>query len=453
MVANDDVLVVEDARAHPVLASHLAVTRDDVVAYVGIPVHAPTGETLGALCVFDSVPREWTRDQVAALQDLATSVDTKIALRLAMRQTHLDHERLGRVLDGAANTLIITTDAAGVVTTMNPTAQEACTSVVSPRFGTLTLTDLGLDVATHALGGGLGEARDWVLHSSTGESRIISVRVSALHDNQGRMDGYVIIGDDVSARRRSEAATRDALEKRAEAVRRLEALEAQRQDFIATASHELRTPVTSIVGYAELLLDHEGDNLDRVQTDLVRKVDRNGRRLLNLVEDLLTLTRIESREVTLVRRPTDLTELAQRAFYDLIILTAGRDLDLLLDLPPDPCVVPADPTQLDRALQNVLMNAAKFTPDGGTVALALTPGEGSALLQVTDTGPGIAESELEAVLQPFYRTQEAQMNAVPGSGIGLTVADRVLRAHGGDVRITSTPGSGTTVSLAVPREH
>jgi signal transduction histidine kinase len=419
-----------------------------VVAYAGFPVHAPSGEVLGALCVVDLVPRTWTSAHLSGLQHLATAVDTKIALRLSRREVHLDHERLMHVLDGAAHTLIIICDVAGVIRKMNRAAEAAFGPV--ERVGTRTLSGLAGGERPWDHGGGLGEAQDWTLSPPYGEQSVFSVRVNALRDPEGEVVGYIVVADDVSARRRSEDLLRDTVGKQAEAVEHLEALEAQRSTFIETVSHELRTPVTSILGYTELLADGECGDLTPPQHDLVSRLVRNGRRLQHLIEDLLTLDRIESGEVGPDRTEVDVKLLAQQAWDGLQTHLAGRDLRTTMELAPDIAGVSGDQAQLGRALLNLLTNAVKFTPDGGAVRLSVWTDPRGVTFEVRDTGHGISQDDLDAVFEPFFRTRDAHLNAVPGSGIGLAVVRRIIEAHGGEIALDSVVGRGTEVRFTIP---
>ncbi len=448
VVMNDAPLIVGDARAHPVLSSHPAVREGSLVAYAGFPIHAPDGEVLGALCVLDVVPRTWTPSHLSGLKDLSTVVDTKVALRLSRREVALDHQRLLHVLDGAAHTLIVIADRDGVIRTVNHAA-EAALGIVVDDVGTRTLTDVLGHQRPWRPEGDLDDAQDWIFLRD-GRQEIFSVRVSTLYDADGVVDGYIVVGDDVSARRTAEDLLRDTVRKQAEAVDRLEALDAQRSTFVATASHELRTPVTSILGSAELLADGHYGELTLPQRGAVDRLVRNGRRLHHLIEDLLSWDRIGSDHHVLVRTEVDVRRLSERAWTSLREHLEGRDLTATLEVPDDVPDVPGDATQLERVLVNLLTNAIKFTPDGGAVRLSVWAEPDGVVFEVGDTGTGIAEDDHTAVFEPFFRTSDAHTNAIQGSGIGLSVVRRVVEAHGGRVSLTSAVGEGTSVRVTLP---
>jgi signal transduction histidine kinase len=220
-------------------------------------------------------------------------------------------------------------------------------------------------------------------------------------------------------------------------------------------SHELRTPLASVLGYAEMLEDGAAGQLAPRQLDLVSRIDRNGRRLLTLIEDLLLNSRIESGQLHLTRARCDLGEVVDHAWEGLTPLTQGRDLRLHRQ--GEQGVVPGDgaPAALERAGCNRLSNAGKFTPDGGTVTLSLTTTPptsqpAQAELVVSDTGYGIPEHELPQVFRRFFRSSEATDRAIQGTGLGLSIVKAIVEGHDGTVHVTSTPGRGSTFTLRLP---
>lgn len=450
VVVNDAPLLVDDARRHPVLARHPAVAERRVVAYAGVPVRSPDGHVLGVLAVVDRLPRRWTPEHLEGLQDLASAVETKIELRLMRREVQLDHEQLTHVLDGARHTLIVTTDADGIVRTMNPTARMALDPAPYGRIEPWSLKELAARFQPGAPELRLGQPSDWVLVGPDGEEQVFSVRISALRDDEDEVDGYVAVGDDVTAQRKTDELLLDTLRSQGEAMRRLEALDAQRRTFMSTASHELRTPVTSILGYTDLLVEGAGGALTERQSELASGVDRNARRLVHLIEDMLTLTRIRAAEVELLPGSVDVNRLVERVRGILSDQVGGRRLAIGYEIDPGVGAVTGDALQLERALLHLLQNAVKFTCDGGSVALSVRRQPGEVVFEVSDTGAGIPQDEQHSVFEPFVRGARAQANAVPGSGIGLAIVRRVAEDHAGRVLLDSEPGRGTTVSLTVP---
>lgn len=451
VVANDAPLVMHDAKNHPLLLAHPALGEDGLAAFAAFPVRDPVGQVLGALWVMDTAPRQWTATQLSGLHDLATAVETSIALRLSRRETMLDHKRLLQVLDGAAHTVIVIADARGTVLTMNRAAEEATQLNPGELRRIRNLTELAAIAEPCGSLIGPDGAQDWMLREPRGEARVFSVRFSILHDNDGTVDGYVVVGDDVSVRREIEDALRDTVHKQAEIVQRLEDLDAAHNAFVATASHELRTPVTSILGYTEMLIDGTVGELTEGQNRLAQKVDRNGQRLLHLVGDLLSLARVDAHVAGPARNEVDVPTLVQNAWDALQAHLSGRRLRTAVEICSPVAPIAGDAVELERALSNLLQNAVKFTPDDGSVELMVSMDAGAVHFEVRDSGIGIAREEQQAVFEPFFRSKQAQTQAIPGSGVGLSVVRRIVEAHGGTVSVHSEAGAGTTISFSVPR--
>ena len=260
----------------------------------------------------------------------------------------------------------------------------------------------------------------------------------------------VVLFRDITERHRAEQSLATALATEQQAVERLRELEKVKSDFVATVSHELRTPITSIMGYLELLAEGAVGDLNGSQLGLVDRLDRNSRRLLLLVEDLLTLSQIESSRLTINAIPTDLRSVVSAAHDAIAGLLATRSLDVVVEVPDVPVPHEVDPVELERMLVNLLTNAVKFTPDGGRIELRLEVDDGETTLVVTDTGMGIPESEQDRLFTRFFRSSTATEQAVQGTGLGLTIVQAIVAMHGGAIQVESTAGEGTTFIVRLP---
>jgi signal transduction histidine kinase len=222
------------------------------------------------------------------------------------------------------------------------------------------------------------------------------------------------------------------------------------RDLVATASHELRTPITSIVGYLELVLD-EADQLPAAHRAHLAVVQRASARLDRLVDDLLTVSRPDRDSVPLRPEAVPVGELIAQVAEAFGPLCAGKRLTLVVDVPAGLPDVHADRDYTDRVLANLAGNAVKFTPPGGTVRLAAAAGgDGRVALQVGDTGIGIPPGELPHVFDRFFRASTAAQLGVPGSGLGLAIARQLTEAQHGTLEVRSRPGAGTTVTVTLP---
>ncbi|MEU2269530.1 ATP-binding protein [Streptomyces olindensis] len=233
-------------------------------------------------------------------------------------------------------------------------------------------------------------------------------------------------------------------------VEKLRALDKAKSDFLSTVSHELRTPLTSIVGYIELLKDEETGPLTPPQLRMLDVVDRNANRLRALIEDLLTLSRIESGAFGSKKGPVDLCSLVVSATDAIRPAAAAASVVLETHCPSRPLVLEADSDQLDRVLMNLLSNAVKFTPEGGKVTVRAEARDGEAVLSVSDTGIGIPAAEQEKLFQRFFRASNATDAAIPGTGLGLTIVRTIVANHGGEVYVSSAEGRGTTFTARLP---
>lgn len=227
-------------------------------------------------------------------------------------------------------------------------------------------------------------------------------------------------------------------------ARREEALSRQRR-FVADASHELRTPLTSIAGYARMLKDW-GLEDPKAAREGVAEIEEESKRMKGLVEDLLALARGDS-GAPLELAPADLGTVAAEA-VKAARATAGDKVAVEYSPPAGPIEASFDRSRIRQVADILLDNAVKYTPEGGTVTLRVARENGWAQLEVSDTGVGISEEELPLVFERFYRADPAR--AEGGTGLGLSIAQRIARAHGGEIEAESEPGEGSTFVLRIP---
>jgi two-component system phosphate regulon sensor histidine kinase PhoR len=228
-------------------------------------------------------------------------------------------------------------------------------------------------------------------------------------------------------------------------VRRLEAI---RRDFVANVSHELKTPLTSIAGYAETLVSDPPD--EATSRRFLEIVLGNARRMQRLVDDLLDLSRIESGRWQPRKEPVDIGTVAREAWAPLAERGAHRGMSLSVAIDPDAAEVPADAEGLRQVLTNLFDNALRYTPAGGTIAVHTGKQEGGLAVMVSDTGPGIPHEHLSRVFERFYRVDPSRSREEGGTGLGLAIVRHLVEAHGGTVRAESELGEGTTITCWFP---
>ncbi|MBN2489404.1 MAG: PAS domain-containing protein, partial [Planctomycetes bacterium] len=258
--------------------------------------------------------------------------------------------------------------------------------------------------------------------------RHVELRASPLRDAAGRTVGAVVLLHDVTEPRR---------------------LETMRRDFVANVSHELKTPLTAIHGLVETLLDDEamaGETRQRFLAKIRSQADR----LLALVTDLLSLSRFESREHRLDRRPVSLREPVAESVERHQAEAERKGVALVLDAPPEPVELLADAEALRQVVDNLLQNAIRYTPHGGRVVVRIRREADHAAIAVEDTGIGIEPRHQARLFERFYRVDTARSRALGGTGLGLSIVKHIAEAHGGDVAVESEPGRGSTFRVRLP---
>jgi PAS domain S-box-containing protein len=293
----------------------------------------------------------------------------------------------------------------------------------------------------------------WRFRRKDGEERTMRMTLTAVPGDMGELTGYLATAEDVTEREDAQRALLLTLEHQRTAVERLSELERVKGDFVSTVSHELRTPITSIIGYTELLGDGAVGELTLSQQEIIDRVDRNGRRLLLLVEDLLTLSQIEASALKIEPVSTDVRRVVTNAHDKVVPTLGGRSLDISVLVPTQPVVHHGDPVQLERMLVNLLTNAVKFTPDGGRVEVQLRTRNENTEIVISDNGMGIPEEEQAKLFTRFFRSSTATERAIQGTGLGLTIVKAIVALHGGRVDVESAPQRGTTVTVTLPHRQ
>ena len=292
-------------------------------------------------------------------------------------------------------------------------------TVLNPGFSAL--------VETARLG--QAESREWTYVRKDGSHVPVQLSVTKRVDEEGRTRGYLFVASDVTQARE---------------VARL------KDEFVGLISHELRTPLSSILGYLELMRDDEDNPLSEEHLQYLGVAERNAHRLLRLVGDLLFTAQVESGKFPLDARPVPLESIVTASIESAGPVASNAGIQLIQKLPDVPAVVHGDPVRLGQAVDNLISNAIKFTPRGGSVTLALEVTAENAVITVRDTGMGIAESELDKLFSRFFRATTATRNAVPGVGLGLTITKAIVTAHHGEMGVESEEGVGTCFSMTLP---
>ena len=230
------------------------------------------------------------------------------------------------------------------------------------------------------------------------------------------------------------------------------AAERMRMDFVANASHELRTPLAAIKGFLETLEDPKAGKDDATRARFLKIMYDEADRMQRLVEDLMSLSRIEAEKFELPSEQVDLSDLVTEA-RDFYISSRGKkENEILINLPATIPLVHGDRAQLAQVVNNLLSNAFKYGKKGAPVTIALAPNKAQTMLclAISDQGDGIAPEHIPRLTERFYRVDKGRSKSIGGTGLGLAIVKHITERHGGRMEITSQVGSGTTVSIMLP---
>ncbi|GAB4440709.1 MAG: hypothetical protein OHK0015_37080 [Chloroflexi bacterium OHK40] len=395
-------------------------------------------EALGVLLLIHPAPGHFTPEHAqiatAAAGQAAAALNnaqlhryvSEQSDRLAViaRQREEEASKLMAVLRSIGDGVIVS-DRHGLVRIVNP-ASEAILGIRAEAFlgrPITTLPGVPADIATIA-----GEER---MQKFAAGERTVRAHCAAVRSSRGEPLGSVVVYHDLT---REEAADR------------------LKSELVATVSHELRTPMTSIRGYVDMLLLGTFGEVGEGHREPLRVIKNNVVRLVQLIEELLDLSRVESGEQPLRREQVDVAEVLR----DVAAVLAGqfreRQIELHLDLPAGLPCASGDRQRLAQIAVNLLGNACKYTPPGGQVAVSLRNGGGELRVDVRDSGVGIPEEAQAHIFTPFYRADNALRDEIGGTGLGLSITRKLVELHGGRIWFESRLNEGSTFSFTLPVE-
>jgi signal transduction histidine kinase len=222
-----------------------------------------------------------------------------------------------------------------------------------------------------------------------------------------------------------------------------------KSQFLANMSHELRTPLNAILGYTELVLDKVYGDTPEKMRGVLERIERNGRHLLGLINDVLDLSKIEAGQLVLALDDYSLKNVVHTVFTAVEPLAKEKKLTFNVEVPPDLPPGFGDERRLTQVLLNLVGNAIKFT-DNGEVVIKASIADGSFDVAVHDTGPGISETDQAKLFQEFQQADNSITRKKGGTGLGLAISKRIIEMHGGRIWVESSPGNGSTFSFTVP---
>ena len=388
--------------------------------------------------------------------------------------------QLENILNSATGVSIIATDVQGRTTIFNPGAErmlgysaeevigknceifhhepevtERCREL-SAKMGGRRVNRF--DVFVGNVRGGGHETREWTYVRKDGQQLTMSLTVTGVRNAQKELIGFLSIGTDITERKQAERdrarleqqLRRKNLELERETQRALEASR-MKSEFLANMSHELRTPLNGIIGFAEMIHDEVVGTVSSEQKDFLADILTSARHLLQLINDVLDLSKVEAGKMDFQSEEIHLQELVGEVHGIVKSLSSKKRLRMETDLDPAISVVNLDPRKLKQVLYNYLSNAIKFTPEGGRISVR-TRRESDVMfrLEVEDTGIGIKSEDLNKLFVEFQQLDAGAAKRYQGTGLGLALTKRIAEAQGGRVGVESTLGKGSTFFAVLP---
>jgi PAS domain S-box-containing protein len=376
---------------------------------------------------------------------------------------------------------IISKTSDGIITSWNPAAaallgyeeDEILGQSITALVPQERLEEERAILARIAAGGSV-EQLETVRLRKDGERIDLSVTISPLVDADGRVSGASTIARDITLLKAREREKKEAeramqelnstLESRVEqrtaelqtALVRAEAADRLKSAFLATMSHELRTPLNSIIGFTGILQQGLAGPLNDEQTRQLGMVRGSARHLLDVINDVLDLSKIEAGQLEIRAEPFDLRESVQRVVNSVETLAAKKNLTLRRELAPDLNTMVSDRRRIEQILLNLLSNAIKFTDHGGvtvSVDLVADPSHPNVRFRISDTGIGIRLHDLDVLFRPFQQVETGLTRTHEGTGLGLAISRRLAVLLGGDITVVSEWTKGTEFSVTLPLER
>lgn len=461
------VFVVEDTLADRRFA-HLQMVVSDprIRAYAGAPLITPEGHFIGTICVMDREPRPFSHDQTSALQTLARQVMTKLELSKSLTEAAEsadEHRRLAEALSETEAKFRSLVETAPAVVYLDEYNDASSTIYISPQVTAL----LGYTPAEW-----MDDREMWVkiLHPDDRERamadqeevlrsgapwneeyRMIAKdgRVTWVHDlavvvrdESGRPLGWQGLWLDITARKTAEEGLEDALVRQQAAFEHLQHLDEVKNMLLHAVSHDLRSPITTMLGSAITLERDEQNLTPKERLELARGLASSARRMHRILNDLLDMDRLDKGIVTPDLHRTDVGTLVQRVVEEL-----GFVVERPVEVDVEPVVVAVDGPKVERIVENLLANAARHTPPGTRVWVSVRARDDGVLIAVDDAGRGVPEDLRLAIFEPF--TQGSPGDG-PGLGMGLSLVARFAELHGGRAWVEDRPGGGAAFRVFLP---
>jgi PAS domain S-box-containing protein len=396
------------------------------------------------------------RDESGGLVGFAKVTRDLTQRRAAEERLRPREERFRLLVHSVKDYAIFMLDPNGIISSWNEGAQRikgyTRDEIVGRHFSTFYPPE---DVAARkpewelevAIRDGSVEDEGWRVRKD-GTHFWANVVITAVRNPRGELLGFTKVTRDLTERREAEVRALNAARRAAEA----EAANQAKAEFLAAMSHELRTPLNAIGGYAELLAMGIGGEVSAEQVDYLHKIQRSQRHLLTIINDLLNFSRMEAGQMEYRVEAVPLHESLQAVAAMLTPQALEKQIELVLAPCPAGLLARADRVKAEQIILNLCSNAVKFTGTGGRVAVGCRDRGAQVEVVVADTGMGIPPDQVDRIFEPFVQLGRGLTTQHEGTGLGLAISREMARAMGGDLRVESQEGVGSTFTLALPAE-
>jgi len=415
--------LVQDAEEEPRLAhGDLLLEPGTAAACVAVPLVAHGGGLYGVLAVYASSPRAWRDDELQTLSALAAAASASVANAELYQRVAEEKERSGAILANIADG-IVAVDRDGRILLWNAMAEQITGVPASEALGRLVPEVLQRELTTD---GAEASGERQVAVRRGGEEVWLALSEAVMRDAAGAVAGRIFAFRDVSRER---------------------GVEQMRSEFVSTVSHELRTPLTSIYGFAETLKRPDVDFTGAERETFLRYIASESERLIRIVDDLLDVARLEAGTLDVAPEPTEVGRVVREAVA-AASAQANGSRRFSVQVEPADLAVRADREKFGQVLANLLENAVRYSPEGGTISVAARGRRGAAEITVADEGVGIAESDRERIFLKFFRSERPA--AEQGAGLGLFLVRGLVTAMGGRIWVESEEGLGSRFTFELP---
>jgi PAS domain S-box-containing protein len=395
-------------------------------AFLGVPLIGPEGTVHGVLAVYSLQPRAWLPEEIDALSALAANTSAALSNAELYQSVAIEKERSFAILANIADG-IVAVDRQGQVVLWNAAAEQITGIPQAEALGRTPLQVLGRTLESD----GESPAGDRLLAIQRGgEDAWLSITEAIMRDPAGVVSGRIFAFRDISADR---------------------FVEQMKSDFVSTVSHELRTPLTSIYGFAETLLRQDVQFGEEERETFLRYIASEAERLTGIVDALLNVARLDTGDLHVNIAPVDVGPLLSEVVSSAE--AGGRNGHrFVVDLPAEPLQAEADADKLRQIVSQLVDNALKYSPSGGTVTVAARRKSETVEFSVADEGIGIPPAEQQRIFRKFYRAESAGDGGEPrsGTGLGLFIAQGLVTAMGGRIWVESAEGAGSSFAFELP---